>query len=406
MGMLEAQVDVTGTMGEAPVRGGGLWEVLPVDRLKDFEQHVTKVSTVVHAEVDRLYPPSPDRRALVALAGTEDRPERLDEAVLQDLHASLVVPIRHSTAGLGKGWRSYLLAAVIELFGGDSELYRPLLGALELLNTGNLIVDDVEDRSPLRRGRPAAHLVFGEDIAINAGTAAYFAMDRVLHEVLSDDAALRLRIYEVYLRVLRAGHGGQAIDLAGHRAAMDTAVRTGDAEILLRRVRTAHRLKTALPARGVAEVGALIAGARDDRIQAVGDYFEEVGLAFQISDDVADLRGLSAPDGDGGRDATKHMAEDLRAGKVTMPLAHAVALLPSHEITDLWHTVRDGEADEAAIAAAATKLEACGAVAACVEESRSRVDQAWKPLHDLLPCTWASIMMRALGAYAVHRERE
>ncbi|WP_267909091.1 polyprenyl synthetase family protein [Nocardiopsis alborubida] len=405
-GRLEAHADAEGTMGGRPVRGHGLWEVFPDTRIEDFERHVTRIRAVTRQEIDRLYPAEPDARSLAELAGTEHRPERLDGAVLEDLHASLVGPVRHTTAGLGRSWRSYVSMAAIELFGVDSEPYRPLVAAAELLHTGSLIIDDVEDRSPLRRGRPAAHVVFGEAVAVNAGTAAYFALDRVLNRVLPDDAALRLRVYQVYLRVLRAGHGGQAIDIAGHRAAMDEAVETGDAEALLRRVRSGHWLKTAAPVRGLAEIGALVAGAREEQFRALGEYFDAVGLAYQISDDVMDLRGLTAPAEGGGRSATKHTAEDLRAGKVTMPLAHAVALLPPRRARELWYSVRDGDADEATVAAAAASLEECGAVAACTGEAQGLVERTWKPLRDLVPCTWTSVMMGALGAYAARRERE
>ncbi|WDZ91464.1 polyprenyl synthetase family protein [Nocardiopsis sp. HUAS JQ3] len=405
-GRLEAHADAEGTMGGRPVRGHGLWEVFPDTRIEDFERHVTRVRAITRQEIDSLYPAEPDARSLAELAGTEHRPERLDGAVLEDLHASLVGPVRHATAGLGRSWRSYVSMAAIELFGVDSEPYRPLVAAAELLHTGCLMIDDVEDRSPLRRGRPAAHVVFGDAVVVNAGTAAYFALDRVLNRVLPDDDALRLRVYQIYLRALRAGHGGQAIDIAGHRAAMDEAVETGDAEALLRRVRSGHWLKTAAPVRGLAEIGALVAGAREEQFRALGEYFDAVGLAYQISDDVMDLRGLTAPAEGGGRSATKHTAEDLRAGKVTMPLAHAVALLPPRRTRELWYSVRDGDADEATVAAAAASLEECGAVAACTGEAQDLVERTWKPLRDLVPCTWTSVMMGALGAYAARRERE
>ncbi|MFC4565920.1 polyprenyl synthetase family protein [Nocardiopsis mangrovi] len=405
-GMLEAQADAQGTMGGRPVRGRGLWEIFPSNRIGDFERYITRVRDATLHEIDRLYPEQADPATVSGLAAAGDAPGRVDGVVDRELHAALVAPVRHAVRGLGKSWRSYVITAAIEMFGADSDPYRPLMGAVEIFHSGNLIIDDVEDRSALRRGRPAAHLVFGEDTAVNSGTAAYFVLDRVLRDVLPDDDRLRRRVYERYLEVLRAGHAGQAIDLAGHRAAMDAAVETGEAEKVLRRIRAAHRLKSAVPVRGLAEIGALIAGATDAQVRAAGDYFEAVGLAYQISDDVMDLRGLTAPAPDGEHTATKHRAEDLSAGKVTMPLAHAVALLPAGRMRDLWHAVRDGGADPATVAGAAAALEECGAVTACTQEAQVMVEQAWKPLQDLAPCTWASMMMRALGAYAARRERE
>ncbi|MDE3725176.1 polyprenyl synthetase family protein [Nocardiopsis sp. N85] len=404
-GMLAAHVDAEGDLAGRRVRGHGVWEEHPANRIGDFERHVTRVREVTRAEIDRLYPPRPQDTPLSA-AGCEDLPERLDPGSVNDLHASLIEPMRHATEGLGKSWRSYVTVAVIELCGGDGELYRPLLAATELLHTGCLVVDDVQDGSPLRRGRPAAHTVFGAPAAINAGTAAYFAFDRVLDEVLPDDDALRLRVYRTYLWALRAGHAGQALDIAGHRSAMDLAVATGNARPLLNRIRTTHRLKTAVPVRGVAEMGAHIAGADETLLRALGDYFEAVGLAYQISDDVMDLRGVTARSSSGGSERTKHTAEDLRAGKATMPLAHAVTLLPADRARRIWETVRDGCEDRDTIASVVAELEACGAVAACDEEAARLVSEAWEPLQDLLPAGWLTAQMRALGTYAARREPE
>ncbi len=405
-GILEAHVSVEGTMGGRPVNGHGIVEVFTSNRIGDFERYITRTRDITRQELDRLYPGEPRRAELLGVAGSEDCPERLDELVAADLHSSLVRPLRHAAAGLGKSWRAYVAAAAIELFGVSSEPYRPLLGATEILHTGNLIIDDVEDRSPVRRGRPAVHTVFGDAVAINAGTAAYFVFDRVLRDILPDDDRLRLRVYQVYLQVLRAGHAGQGIDIASHRAAMDTAVATGDPAPVLRRVRTAHRLKTGVPVRGLGQMGAVIARATEEQISALGDYCEAIGLAYQISDDVMDLRGVTAPTGSGERVMTKHTAEDLRAGKVTMPLAHAVGLLPGSRMREVWHAVRDGAADHATAVEIALMLEEHGAVQACMDEARQVVDRAWKPLQEVAPCTYHSIMFGALGAYAARRERE
>ncbi|GAB2842471.1 hypothetical protein GCM10022221_47060 [Actinocorallia aurea] len=405
-GVLVAHVEADGFLAGRRVGGRGLVEVVPAARIGDIERYVARARDVTGREIRRLLPDRPDPAALAALAGLEERPEVLTPQIAADLHDALVRPLRHATDGLGKSLRAYIATAAIELFGVDGEPYRPLLGAIEILHTGNLVVDDVEDRSPTRRGVPSVHTVFGDATAVNSGTAAYFVLDRVLRDVLPDDDRLHRRVYRRYLRVMRAGHAGQALDIAGHRAAMDAAVESGDAAALLRRIRTVHLLKTATPVRGLAEIGALIAGADADRLHALGAYFEAVGLAYQISDDVMDLRGLTAPGRDGTRVATKHAAEDLRAGKVTMPLAHAVALIPRARMRAIWHTVRDGAADTAAIRETAAELHAHGAVQACTEEARALVEEAWAPLQPLLPYTRHAVLIRALGSYAARRERE
>ena len=98
--------------------------------------------------------------------------------------------------------------------------------------------------------------------------------------------------------------------------------------------------------------------------------------------------------------------EEKTTGKVTMPLAHAVGLLPPDRLAAVWTAVRDGRADHATVRGIAGELVECGAVRACHEEARSHVDTAWAALEPLVPNTFTKVVVRALGHYAAQRERE
>ncbi|MFD9061178.1 polyprenyl synthetase family protein, partial [Kitasatospora purpeofusca] len=182
------------------------------------------------------------------------------------------------------------------------------------------------------RLRPAprphtVHTLFGTPAAINAGTLACLAFDPLFQQDPQSDAATTLRVYRLYLQGLRTAHAGQALDLAGHRTAFEHAVTSAAPQCLLDQVRTAHHLKTGSPARSVAEAAAVLAGADEQQIAALGHYFEAVGTAYQISDDAADLDGVTSAAGrDRGRTA-KVAAEDLINGEVTYPVARAPGLL-------------------------------------------------------------------------------
>jgi len=405
-GTLVAHADVEGVRDGVPVHGSGHLESRPAGRVTRFEPHMRGVESMVREELGRVYPDRPDRDAMTALAGLEGRPEALDAPVADALHAALVRPVRHTTDGAGKGMRTYLWLQIVDLYGGDPERLRPMLAVIEGLQTGNLMIDDIQDRSPMRRGRPAAHTVFGDALTINAGTDAYFLVDQVLPPILQGDERLLLSVYRVVMGIMRVGHAGQALDITGHATAMDEAVRTGDAGPLLGRIRTAHLLKTALPIRGLAEIAALLSGASEKQVGAVRSYGEKVGLAFQIGDDALDLRGVTVRAASGTLASTKLRAEDLREGKVTMPLAHAVALLPPDRVRALWERVREGVADEAEAARIADELIACGAVRACEDECRALVTQGWDRLRTTLPRNWSAMGLHALGAWAVDRNAE
>lgn len=84
---------------------------------------------------------------------------------------------------------------------------------------------------------------------------------------------------------LRAGHAGQALDIAGLGYCMDDVIARGDTALAEARILAIHRLKTAVPAASLARMGALVGGGSEAQIEAIGRYYESVGLAFQIMDD-------------------------------------------------------------------------------------------------------------------------
>ncbi|WP_219507061.1 polyprenyl synthetase family protein [Nonomuraea ceibae] len=401
--LFDAAVTADGELGGEPVRGAGWLEIQPDHRITDFEGHVERLRDITHAEVVRLYPDEPDPDAIATLAGLSPAGSWPVEAVAGPLHRALVAPVRHLADAMGKGWRSYAALAAMEMQGVDSRHYRALAALVELMHTASLMVDDVEDNAPTRRGRPAVHTVFGQATAINTGTHTYLVFDQVARHLLPGDPDRRLRLYQAYLDGMRRNHAGQALDIAGHHDVMELAVATGDAAAVLERVRTTHRLKTGGMVRGVGEFGAILGGARGELLDAVSAYFEAVGLAYQITDDVADLRAVLVADGRPGARVAKLPGEDIREGKVTYPLAHAVARLPRDRLREVWEIVRAGGADPVAAAEVARAVDRCGATGASLADARTAVDQAWRPLQALLPVNHHTVMIRALGLYAASR---
>jgi geranylgeranyl pyrophosphate synthase len=235
--------------------------------------------------------------------------------------------------------------------------------------------------------------MYGEPIAINAGTAAYFLTQHVLQTDLS--AETKLRIYDLYFAAMRAGHAGQAIDLGGMTELMPEVVATGDSRALTARVLACHRLKTAAPAGCLARMGAVAGGGDDEQIAAVGEFFEALGVAFQIVDDVLNLRGFK---GD-----LKQRGEDISNGAVTLPVAIAMARLPRERREWLWKTLESRPTDAPTVAAAVELLESCGAVAACADMARELVEAGWRRAEPLLEPSLSRVMLRAFGWYVLER---
>jgi hypothetical protein len=132
----------------------------------------------------------------------------------------------------------------------------------------------------------------------------------------------QVRIYELYSRLSARRTAVRRSTLPGFAHFMPHIVARGDGTAAEARVRDVHRLKSAAPAGCLARVGAIIGGGDDAQIEALGTFVEQVGVAFQIVDDVLNLRGFS--------NDLKQRGEDLSEGKVTMPVAKAMGMLDAH----------------------------------------------------------------------------
>ena len=325
--------------------------------------------------------------------------DRYRDRLAQRMHQALVAPVRHLVDAGGQNWRPLLIAEAAEVMGHDSARIAPLLAAFELTHVGSLIVDDIQDDSPLRRGRPAAHIVYGLPSALNAGTAAYFVMDRAIRGCVPGQPSLQARLTAIHLRALHAGHVGQALDLQGHADEMDRGLADGDSAGILEAVRTVHRLKSGEPVARAFEMIATLYGADPSLTEALTAFGSAVGTAYQITDDTGDLTGVHRRGS-----AVKRAREDLTQGKVTMPLAHASRLLPPEQARALWESVRTPPVPAPAVAAAARLILDCGAADACRTEADQLLDQAWQKLFPLLPADRAERLIDR-ARKIVHRER-
>jgi geranylgeranyl diphosphate synthase type II len=199
----------------------------------------------------------------------------------------------------------------------------PAACAIELIHTYSLIHDDLPamDDDTMRRGRPTLHVVYGEGIAILAGdgllTQAFAVLARAADGA---DADGMRRVLRATARVADAAGvagmvGGQAIDL---EAAGTTEIPGRPRPILDGNgLSDMHRRKTGALIRASAVTGAILAGASDAEVEAIDRFAAEVGLVFQIVDDILDVEGASDALG-------KTAGKDAAAGKPTYPALYGL----------------------------------------------------------------------------------
>ena len=210
-----------------------------------------------------------------------------------------------------KGLRPALCVAVCRALGGDLESVIPSAAVIELYHNAFLIHDDIEDGSHERRGGPALHRTIGVPAAINCGDGLLaLTLGPLLENTETLGLGRALRVLEIYARAVTESFEGQAQELAWIEEATWQLTDADYEAMVLRKTCSYSFVAPGL-------VGAAVAGADPEMDAALIPFLENLGLAFQIQDDVLNLE-------EGRGDYGKELAGDLWEGKRTLMLLHAL----------------------------------------------------------------------------------
>lgn len=215
--------------------------------------------------------------------------------------------MRYSLMAGGKRLRPILCLATCELTGGTVDIAMPTACALEMIHTMSLIHDDLPamDDDDYRRGKLTNHKVFGEDVAILAGDGLLaYAFEHVAMETKNVAAENLLKVVAMLGRAVGAAGlvGGQVVDLDCE----------GKSDVSLETLNFIHNHKTSALLEASVLSGAVLAGAPEDDLQRLSRYAKNIGLAFQIVDDILDITATQEELG-------KTAGKDLKAKKATYP---------------------------------------------------------------------------------------
>ncbi|WP_419813756.1 polyprenyl synthetase family protein [Glacieibacterium sp.] len=225
-------------------------------------------------------------------------------AVPDDGRERLYLAMRHSAIGGGKRMRPLLVVAACDLFNVDRERALRVAIAIEAVHCYSLIHDDLPcmDDDDLRRGKPTVHKAFDEATAVLAGDSLHaLAFEVLADEATHEDASARA---ELVLELARASGpsgmaGGQMMDLAAEQREFDIGATT-----------RLQQLKTGALIGFCLEAGAIMGRIPESQRTPLRGYARDLGLAFQIADDLLDVEGESAKTG-------KAVNKDAAAGKST-----------------------------------------------------------------------------------------
>lgn len=231
----------------------------------------------------------------------------LSEYVTAEHLNNLILPNKNLIDLGGKRWRPLLMVLCYELFAKDhkaidEKLIYSLTPLVEFVHTASLIQDDVEDSADLRRGKPAAHITYGLDTAINASSWLYFEAPVCINNPeISDE--FKLKLYQLFTKELRRLHLGQAMDIYWHR--------NKNIFPSIDEYNQMVRCKTGTLASLAAQVGVTAGGAEEKEAVSFGEIAANIGVGFQIIDDVINLTTGNAG---------KKRGDDIVEGKKSLPV--------------------------------------------------------------------------------------
>ncbi|MEH2211804.1 geranylgeranyl diphosphate synthase CrtE [Nostoc sp.] len=261
---------------------------------------------------DNVQKTPPEEATFNLVAYLKERQKLCDNAL--DRSIPVIYPekiyeaMRYSLLAGGKRVRPILCLATCEMMGGTIEMAMPTACAVEMIHTMSLIHDDLPamDNDDYRRGKLTNHKVYGEDVAILAGDGLLaLAFESVAIETpQSVKREVVLQVIARLGRALGAGGlvGGQVVDLESE----------GKSDISLETLNFIHKHKTAALLEACVVCGGLIANASPEDVQRLTRYAQNIGLAFQIIDDILDITSTQEQLG-------KTAGKDQKAQKVTYP---------------------------------------------------------------------------------------
>ena len=292
--------------------------------------------------------------------------------------STLVSPCRNLVDLGGKRWRPLLLVLCAELAAKAKNLSEErtsqviekaytLTPLVEFCHTASLIHDDIEDAADTRRGKPCAHITYGLDVALNAGSWLYFVAASCIPTLSVSDSE-KTALYELYLTELRRLHLGQAMDILWHRnPEMIPTVEEYTAMV---------RNKTGTLARLAVKLGVLAGGAEPEMVEKAGEFAQDIGTGFQIIDDVINLTT-----GNPG----KKRGDDIVEGKKSLPVLIHLQKNPSdrEKLASLFEKARAEGIDSPAVEEAISILTKSGAVDEAKEKGKKIISENSKALANL-----------------------
>lgn len=350
----------------------------------DLDKELAKYIELVNNALARHFPRETTSEYLKMLTGLRDAV--FDEVAINE---SIIKPAWDLLSRGGKRWRPVIMLLTYEALGGDPAEIADLSIVSELIHNGTLVVDDVEDNSDLRRGKPCIHKIYGVDIAINMGNTLYYLPLVQLMRTGKYSQDVIDKLAKVYIEEMLNLSIGQALDIAWHRSLGGPITE----EMYL----TMCRLKTGSLVRLAARMACSLAKISRSDEEKVSNFSDAVAVAFQIQDDILNIAGEEEVYG-------KEIGGDIKEGKRTLMVVYALRTLEKKDAERLEEILRMRTSDPQLIKEAISLIKKSGALRYAENKARELVTNAWRDVEDIFIEGKAKELLRALTEFLITRK--
>jgi geranylgeranyl diphosphate synthase, type I len=313
---------------------------------------------------------------------------------LQSLNKAIADPIWDMLDRGGKRWRPAFFLLICEALGNDSDYCLDFSIIPEVIHNGTLVVDDIEDASELRRGKPCTYKIFQIDVAVNAGNAMYYLPLLPLMTQNENLASETQRdIYEVYVQEMINLSLGQAMDIAWHKG-IANADQLREEDYL-----QMCAYKTGTLARMAAKMAAVLSGANKPLVEKLGRLAESIGVAFQMQDDILDLTGVDFAKKKGG------VGQDITEGKRSLMVINTLGKANSTDRKRLIQILNMHATEQALRNEAIALMQKYGAIEHVRQTAEQMVEESWVETEKLLPTLQAKEKLKAFAEFLIKRNK-
>ena len=313
---------------------------------------------------------------------------------LEPLNKAVADPVWDMLDRGGKRWRPALFLLICEALGKDADYCLDFSIIPEVIHNGTLVIDDIEDSSEMRRGKPCTYKIFQLDISVNAGNAMYYLpLLPLMAQRDKLSAQVQRDIYEVYVQEMINLSMGQAMDITWHRGIANADALSEEDYLQM------CAYKTGTLARMAAKMAAIISGADKALVEKLGHFAESIGVAFQMQDDILDLTGAEFAAKKGG------VGQDITEGKRSLLVIYTLKKAKTADKNRLVKILNMHTSEQALRDEAIALIRKYGAFEHVKATAERMVAESWSEAERLLPTPQAKEKLKDFAEFLIKRNK-